>query len=49
MNWELLLILLVGGILYKLKSVHIEFGANKDNEAGKPKQIKNVPRKQLKK
>jgi hypothetical protein len=52
MGWEMMVLIIVGGILYKLKSIRIDFTGkdNDDDEPKKPKQIKkNNQRKQLKK
>ncbi len=47
-EWTLILLAVVGAILYKLKSIHIEFQGN-GNEIQEEKQIKFQQRKQLKK
>jgi hypothetical protein len=52
MGWEVILLLFVGGFLYKLKSIHIEFrGKGDENDESKNfKQVKSTRRrKQLKK
>lgn len=55
MSWEMVVLLIVGGILYKLKSIHIDFTGKDDDddqndEPKPPKQIKpRNNRKQLKK
>lgn len=49
MSWEMLILVIAGAILYKLKSIHIDFGG-RDDELQQPKQITYTrPRKQLKK
>lgn len=46
MSWEMLVLVIVGAILYKVKSIYIDFGGkdddSDDNEPRKPKQIKPV-------
>jgi hypothetical protein len=51
MGWEMMVLLIVGGIHYKLKSIHIDFtGKDDDDENKKPKHVKSGhQRKQLKK
>lgn len=52
MGWEFLVLIIVGGFLYRLKSIHIDFtGKDDDDEEPKPpKQLKSRDsKKQLKK
>jgi len=33
MGWEVIVLLIAGGILYKLKSIHIDFGGKDGDDA----------------